>query len=49
MLQNKGIGSCVKCFKNFKEDDIVVTSTTQHYCYNCAIKINLATGPNNLS
>ena len=44
MLQNKEIGSCVKCFKNFKEDDIVVTSTTQHYCYNCAIKINLATG-----
>jgi len=44
MLQNKGMGSCVKCFKNFKENDIVATSTTQHYCYDCAVKINLVTG-----
>jgi transcription initiation factor TFIIIB Brf1 subunit/transcription initiation factor TFIIB len=26
------------------ENDIVATSTSQHYCYNCAIKINLVTG-----
>jgi len=43
-FQNKGIERCVKCFKNFKENDIVATSTSQHYCYNCAIKINLVTG-----
>ena len=44
MFQNMGIGSCVKCLKKFKENDIVATSTTQHYCYNCATKINLVTG-----
>ncbi len=43
-FHNLGIGSCAKCLKNFKENDIVATSTSQHYCYNCAIKINLVTG-----
>lgn len=44
MFQKRGIGSCVKCLKNFKENDVVATSTKQHYCYNCATKINLVTG-----
>jgi hypothetical protein len=44
MFQNKGRGGCVKCFKEFEENDIIATSTSQHYCYDCAIKINLVTG-----
>lgn len=44
MFQNRGIGSCVKCYKKFQENDIIATSTTQHYCYECASKINLVTG-----
>lgn len=44
-FQNKGIASCTKCFRNFKENDIVATSTTsKHYCYKCATQINLVTG-----
>lgn len=43
-FQNMGIGSCVRCFIQFKENDIIATSTSQHYCYICAVKINLVTG-----
>lgn len=43
-FQNKGIGKCRKCSKNFKENNIIATSTSKHYCYECAIKINLVTG-----
>jgi transcription initiation factor TFIIIB Brf1 subunit/transcription initiation factor TFIIB len=43
-FQNNGIGKCRKCAKNFKENDIIATSTSKHYCYECAIKINLVTG-----
>ncbi|MBA4717774.1 MAG: hypothetical protein HRO68_01140 [Nitrosopumilus sp.] len=44
-FQNNGIASCAKCLKDFKENDIIATSSTsKRYCYNCAIKINLVTG-----
>lgn len=43
-IQNKGEGFCVRCTNNFKEHDIVATSTSQRYCYGCATKINLVTG-----
>ena len=39
-----GVGSCVKCATNFKENDVVATSTSQRYCYLCATKINLVSG-----
>lgn len=39
-----GIGRCVKCLAEFKENDVVATSTSQHYCYPCAKRINLVTG-----
>ena len=44
-FQHTGIASCAKCFRNFKENDIVATSSTsKRYCYECAIQINLVTG-----
>lgn len=43
-IQNRGQGFCVRCFSNFKENDIIATSTSQRYCYSCATKINLVTG-----
>lgn len=43
-FKNMGMGRCVKCFLEFKENDIIATSTSQHYCYPCAVKINLVTG-----
>lgn len=39
-----GIAHCVKCNLEFQENDVVATSTSQHYCYECAKKINLVTG-----
>ena len=43
-LKKIGIARCVKCQKNFDLDDIVATSTSKRYCYECAVKINLVTG-----
>jgi len=34
----------MRCTKNFKEEDIIATSTSKRYCYDCATKINLVTG-----
>ncbi len=44
-FQNNGIASCAKCLSDFKENDIIATSSTsKRYCYKCAIKLNLVTG-----
>ena len=43
-IQNRGQGLCARCSSNFKENDIIATSTSQRYCYTCATKINLVTG-----
>lgn len=44
-FQNNGIASCAKCRRDFKENDIIATSSTsKRYCYECAIQINLVTG-----
>ncbi|MGH9999391.1 MAG: hypothetical protein ACRD90_05985 [Nitrosopumilaceae archaeon] len=44
-LRKKGNDQCDKCKKTFYENDIVaVTSAKKHYCYECAVKINLVTG-----
>lgn len=43
-LKKTGFASCSKCHSNFYPDDIVATSTSKRYCYECAIKINLVTG-----
>ena len=44
-FQNKKTASCTKCFCNFKENDVIATSTTtKRYCYRCATSINLVTG-----
>lgn len=39
------MANCAKCFCDFKEDDVIATSTTsKRYCYKCATRINLVTG-----
>ena len=44
-LRKKGNDQCDKCEKTFYENDVVAaTSAKKHYCYECAIKINLVTG-----
>jgi len=44
-FQNNGIASCAKCLRDFKENDIIATSSTsKRYCYKCATQINLVTG-----
>ena len=44
-LRKKGNDQCDKCEKTFYENDIVAsTSAKKHYCYYCAVKINLVTG-----
>jgi len=43
-LQKHNIASCRRCFQNFNEDDIIATSTSSLYCYECATEINLVTG-----
>ena len=43
-IQNRGEGFCARCSSEFKEKDIIATSTSQRYCYKCATKINLVTG-----
>ena len=43
-LKKIGFARCMKCQCNFKLDDVVATSTSKRYCYECAVKINLVTG-----
>lgn len=43
-LKNIGTAKCTKCFQNFTENDVIATSTSKRYCYECATKINLVTG-----
>ena len=43
-LQNIDSHRCVRCAKIFEEDDVIVTSTSMRYCYDCATTINLVTG-----
>jgi len=43
-LENTGLASCSKCFRGFHTDDVIATSTSKHYCYECATQINLVTG-----
>ena len=44
-LRKKGNDQCDKCEKTFYENGIVAsTSAKKHYCYECAVKINLVTG-----
>ncbi len=44
-FQNNVIASCAKCLRDFKENDIIATSSTsKRYCYKCATQINLVTG-----
>ncbi len=43
-LENTGLASCSKCFRGFHTDDVIATSTSKRYCYECATQINLVTG-----
>ena len=43
-LKKTGFANCSKCFCSFNPDDVVATSTSKRYCYECATKINLVTG-----
>jgi transcription initiation factor TFIIIB Brf1 subunit/transcription initiation factor TFIIB len=43
-LKKIGFARCTKCQRDFNLDDIVATSTSKRYCYECAVKINLVTG-----
>ncbi len=43
-LKKIGFARCTKCQCDFNLDDIVATSTSKRYCYECAVKINLVTG-----
>ncbi len=43
-LQNLGAAQCARCAEYFYEDDIVATTTSKRYCYDCAIKVKLVTG-----
>lgn len=43
-LKKIGYDRCTKCQHDFNLDDIIATSTSKRYCYECAVKINLVTG-----
>ena len=43
-LKKIGFARCSKCQCDFNSDDVVATSTSKRYCYECAIQINLVTG-----
>ena len=43
-LKKIDAAKCVKCFQNFNENDVIATSTSKRYCYECATQINLVTG-----
>ncbi len=43
-LKKNGIAKCTKCLQKFNENDVIATSTSRRYCYECAIQINLVTG-----
>ena len=43
-LQKLGAAQCARCDEYFSEDDIVATTTSKRYCYDCAIETKLVTG-----
>ena len=43
-IQNLGLNKCVRCNVAFAEKDVIATSTSNRYCYDCAVKINLVSG-----
>lgn len=43
-LQKLGSAQCARCDEYFYEDDIIATTTSKRYCYDCAIKVKLVTG-----
>jgi|GEM_PF-4936560 len=43
-LQKSGNSCCRKCHHEFNENDVIATTTSRRYCYDCAIVINLVTG-----
>ena len=43
-LKKNGVAKCTKCLQEFNENDVIATSTSRRYCYECAIQINLVTG-----
>jgi transcription initiation factor TFIIIB Brf1 subunit/transcription initiation factor TFIIB len=43
-LKKNGIAKCAKCIQEFNENDVIATSTSRRYCYECAIQINLVSG-----
>jgi len=43
-LQKHNVANCFRCNQEFNEDDVIATSTSNRYCYECAIVINLVTG-----
>ena len=43
-FQNIREAYCTRCLVNFKENDIIATSTSKRYCYECATQVNLVTG-----
>ena len=43
-LKKIGFARCTKCQCDFNLEDIITTSTSKRYCYECAVKINLVTG-----
>jgi transcription initiation factor TFIIIB Brf1 subunit/transcription initiation factor TFIIB len=43
-LKKIGFANCSKCQRDFNLDDVIATSTSKRYCYECATRINLVTG-----
>lgn len=43
-LQKLGSAQCARCDEYFYEDDIIATTTSKRYCYDCAIEVKLVTG-----
>jgi len=43
-LQKHGTAQCRKCLQDFNEGDVIATSASKRYCYDCATLINLVTG-----
>lgn len=43
-LQKLGTAQCARCVEYFYEYDIIATTTSKRYCYDCAIKVKLVTG-----
>ena len=39
-----GLDKCQRCNIEFEEDDVIATSTSNRYCYGCAVRVNLVSG-----